>query len=136
MEITSKNYVKNAVRSEAVDFPKIRERLSRESTIRLLHAAEGICTEAGEFMDQLKKHIFYGAKLDAVNIVEELGDLLWYVGLALDETGCPMNEMLQKNIDKLRARYPEKFEEGQALNRNLKKEREILEENSDESDRK
>ena len=129
--ITSGNYVRHVVATESVDFDAIRERLSRESTIRLLHAAEGICTEAGEFMDQLKKHIFYGAELDVVNIVEELGDLLWYVGLALDETGCSMNELLQKNIEKLAARYPEKFKEQDALNRDLHKEREILEENGD-----
>jgi len=126
-DITSENYVENVVRSESVDFPKIRERLKEKRLIRLLHCAMGLCTEAGEFMDHLKKHIFYGAELDPVNMIEELGDNQWYVGVGVDELEAKFNEMLQKNIDKLRARYPEKFEPEQAINRDLKKERSILE---------
>jgi len=126
-KITSDNYVENVVRSEAVDFDSIRERLKEKRLIRLLHCAMGLCTEAGEFMDHLKKHIFYGAPLDPVNLIEELGDNQWYVGLGVDELEAKFNDMLQKNIDKLRARYPEKFEEDQALNRDLEKERETLE---------
>ena len=126
-KITSDNYVENVVRSEAVDFDSIRERLKEKRLIRLLHCAMGLCTEAGEFMDHLKKYIFYGAELDSVNLIEELGDNQWYVGLGVDELEEKFNDMLQKNIDKLRARYPEKFEEDQALNRDLEKERETLE---------
>ena len=126
-DITSENYVENVVRSESVDFPKIRERLKEKRLIRLLHCAMGLCTEAGEFMDHLKKHIFYGVELDPVNMIEELGDSEWYKGVGIDELEVTFNEMLQKNIDKLRARYPEKFEAEQAANRDLEKERRILE---------
>jgi len=126
-KITSDNYVQHVVVTESVDFEAIQQRLSDMSLIRLLHAAQGICTEAGELTDQLKKHIFYGAELDTINLIEELGDLTWYIGLALDEIGCPMNELLQKNIAKLAARYPEEFKEVDALNRDLEKERGVLE---------
>jgi hypothetical protein len=40
-----------------------------------------------------------------------------------------LEEMLQRNIDKLKARYPEKFTQENALNRNLDVERQILEGN-------
>lgn len=126
-KITSGNYVEYVVKTEAVDFNAIGKRLASESLMRLLHASQGLCTEVGEFMDQLKKHIFYGAELDPINLAEELGDFMWYVGVALDEIGCPMNEMLQRNIEKLAARYPNRFKEQDALKRNLKKERRILE---------
>ena len=96
----------------------------------LLHAAMGISTEAGELMDQFKRHIFYGKELDVVNIKEEMGDLMWYMAILMRELDLNFEEILQLNIDKLRARFPQKFTEEDALNRNLDKERSILEGNA------
>ena len=125
--ITSDTYVEKAVSTESADFNKITDRLSKTDTIRLLHAALGLCTEVGEFQDMLKKHIFYGKPIDIVNAKEEIGDTLWYIGLAIDVLQTTMNEIMTGNIEKLQARYPEKFNEGKAINRNLSTEREILE---------
>lgn len=127
LSITSENYVENVLRTESKDFEAIFQRMSHPTVMRLTHAAAGMTTETGEFFDALKKHIFYGKELDKVNLQEELGDLLWYVGLAMDILGISMDEVLTKNISKLRARYPEKFTEEHATNRNLDKERQILE---------
>lgn len=95
--------------------------------VRLLHAAIGMCTETGELQDQLKKHIFYGKPLDTTNLVEEMGDLMWYVGIMCDTLKVSLEDVMIKNIAKLKARYPEKFTEDKALNRNLFDEREVLE---------
>lgn len=100
--------------------------LDRE-TIDLLHAAIGMVTESGEFIDALKKNIFYDKPLDIVNLKEELGDLLWYVALAIRILGEDFEQIMETNINKLKARYPEEFTEHHALNRDLNKEREILE---------
>ena len=89
----------------------------------------GLCTESGELLDQLKKHIFYGEELDLTNIEEEGGDFAWYLAEIINALDVKFIDMLQKNIDKLRVRYPEKFTEEKALNRDLEKEREILEAN-------
>jgi len=88
----------------------------------------GVVTESGELMDALKKHIYYGAELDKTNVKEEIGDLLWYVGILCDTLGLTFEEVFETNIAKLKARYGDKFNETGALNRNLEKEREILEE--------
>jgi len=120
-------YVAQATRTESRDFPAIAERLAQPDNIRLLHAALGLATEAGEFQDALKKHLFYGKPLDTVNLVEELGDLCWYLAIAMDTLGVPFEEVLTRNIAKLRARYPEKFTEAHALTRDLATERAILE---------
>lgn len=93
----------------------------------LLHAAMGIGTEAGEMLDQFKRVIFYGKDLDVVNVKEEIGDLMWYIAILVRELDLDFNEILQLNIDKLKARFPEKFTQDNALNRNLEKERSILE---------
>ncbi len=87
----------------------------------------GLTTEAGEFVDMLKKHIFYGKPIDYVNAKEEIGDTLWYTALAIDVLETTMNEVMTVNIDKLKARYPEKFTEFNAENRDLVTERKILE---------
>ena len=85
-------------------------RLNSLGPMRLLHATLGIASEAGELVDAVKKYVFYGAELDEVNLVEEIGDLQWYIATMLDELEVTMNEVLEKNIRKL-----------------LKKERRILE---------
>lgn len=127
MSITSENYVQNVLRSESPVTSQLRDRLQNEDTIRLLHAAMGMATEAGEFLDMLKKHIFYGKPMDFVNAKEEVGDQMWYAGLAIDVLKTTFDEVLTVNIDKLKARYPEKFTEEAAINRDLNTERAILE---------
>ncbi len=126
--MTPKEYMKGVLLTESVDFDAIRLRLSTKRTIRLLHGAEGLCTESGEFMDMLKKHIFYGKDLDLVNAGEEIGDIFWYIGIILDELGLSFEEVMKKNNAKLMARYnKKKFDANDAQNRDLKKERVILE---------
>lgn len=126
VHITSKDYVRCVLRTESCDFDSIRERLT-DDKIRLLHAAMGLATESGEFIDMLKKHIFYGKKLDYPNLGEELGDAMWYSGVAIDVLKTTLDEVLTVNIMKLRERYPEKFTEESAINRNIDAERDILE---------
>ena len=127
--ITSKNYVKEAMVTESCDLNIIKQRLQDDETIRLLHAAMGLGTEVGELLDMIKKHIFYGAAIDIPNAKEEVGDIEWYAAIAIDVLKTTMDEVLTANISKLRTRYPEKFNEFDALNRDLKKERAIIEEN-------
>jgi len=129
MNITSDNYVENAIKTESVDFDKIKDRLSNKDTIRLLHAAMGASTEAGEFVDMLKKHIFYGKDIDFVNAKEEIGDVLWYAAIAADVLKETMNNIMTVNIKKLKKRYPDKFTENDAINRDTDEERTILENN-------
>jgi NTP pyrophosphatase (non-canonical NTP hydrolase) len=119
-------YIGLAVRTEAPIENAIKA-LSRPMVIRLNHAAKGMCSEAGEFNDHLKAHIYYGKDLDLVNLAEEIGDMMWYIALACDAANLDLQDIMEKNIAKLRARYPDRFTTKDALNRNLEKEREILE---------
>ena len=121
-----KDYIQQCLVTEARDMSPVLERLQNIGTVRLLHAMIGLCTETGEFQDSLKKHIFYGKEIDKVNLKEELGDLCWYISIALDELGLTYEEIMQTNIDKLRARYGEKFTENAAINRDLDNEVKVL----------
>lgn len=124
--MNSDDYLHLSTRSESVDVEQIFKRLARIGTVRLLHAAIGLSTESGEFSDQLKRHVFYGKELDKTNLKEEAGDLLWYLSIALNEIGSSFSEVMAMNIAKLKARYPEKFSELKAEERDLAKEAEAM----------
>ncbi len=126
--MNQQEYVQNAVKTESRDHPQIAHRLGVPETQRLLHGAIGLATESGEMLDAVKKHVFYGAALDKINLAEEVGDLFWYCAIICDALGISFEEIQEKNIAKLKARYGDKFNEDGALNRDLDKEREILEE--------
>lgn len=115
------NYIQKAIRTESTVFNV------EVGDDRLLHAGIGLATESAEFLDQLKKHVFYGKPLDKVNLAEEIGDLQWYMAVACDALGVTMEELQERNIEKLTARYPEKFTMEAAENRDLDAERAILE---------
>jgi NTP pyrophosphatase (non-canonical NTP hydrolase) len=125
--INSSNYVEKAMRTSVANHYDIWTRLGPVSTIDLIHAAMGLATEAGEFMDTMKKHIFYGKLIDEVNLAEELSDIFWYCALACNALDVSFDDVMKINIEKLQKRYPEKFTEDAALNRDLEAEREILE---------
>jgi len=95
--------------------------------IRLLHAAIGIFTESGEMLEALLGQLETGV-LDKVNVMEEEGDTRWYEAILIDELGIPEDQILNTVIKKLEKRYPEKFTQEAALNRDLVAEREVLEE--------
>jgi len=76
---------------------------------RLLTACLGLSAEAGEFTEVVKKILFQGKPLDEDNIYHmqrELGDVLWYWMQGCMALNIDPNEVIQMNIDKLKARYP------------------------------
>lgn len=94
---------------------------------RAIHACLGLMSEIGEIADALKKHIIYGKELDLINVMEESGDLKWYDALLLTAVKRTMQESMEKNIAKLRARFGDRFSAAAALTRDLDAERRILE---------
>lgn len=96
------------------------------------HMLFGMMTELGELVDSYKKHYAYGKKLDMVNVMEEMGDIMWYWAGLCTITGINPEYALTVNIQKLKARYPEKFTEDLAVNRDLEKERKILKDGYDQ----
>jgi len=83
----------------------------------LLNGCLGLSGEAGEFNDMIKKHIFHEKELDIEHLKKECGDILWYVAMICHSMNWNMDEIMQMNIDKLKARYPEGFNIEQANNR-------------------
>lgn len=98
-----------------------------DEEVRLLHTVLGIATEAQEMIDQIM-NLWRNKKLDKINLFEENGDIFWYQAVMADICNKSFEELMEKNIAKLRARYGEKFSSEKAINRNLDLERKILEE--------
>ena len=80
----------------------------------LLHAALGLSGEAGEFADCIKKHWVYGQPLDKANAAEEIGDILWYCALACNALDVQLADVAAMNIEKLRKRYPARYQHDMA----------------------
>lgn len=73
-------------------------------------------------IDILKKHLFQGHELDRAHLAKELGDVAWYLAISADALGYTLEEILQTNVEKLRARYPNGFEAERSLHRASKDE--------------
>ena len=76
---------------------------------RLLTAALGICAEGGEFTEVVKKIVFQGKPVNEDNIFHmkrELADIMWYVAQACMALDTTFDEVIEMNVEKLKARYP------------------------------
>lgn len=71
----------------------------------LWHHATGVVGEAGELIDAVKKHAIYNKPIDRVNVVEELGDIEFYLEGIRQNLGITREETIEKNIEKLSVRY-------------------------------
>lgn len=83
----------------------------------IVNGVLGLCGEAGECADMVKKHLFQGHELDTVHLAKELGDVAWYLAVAAYFIGYDLETVFQMNVDKLRSRYPNGFEAERSLHR-------------------
>lgn len=84
------------------------EQIAEEITAddaHIMHMAIGISGEAGELLDAIKKQVIYRKELDRENVIEELGDLEFYMEGLRQGLGITREQCLQANIDKLGTRY-------------------------------
>ena len=84
---------------------------------QLTNAALGLTGEAGETAEIIKKHLFHDTPLDRDALIKELGDCLWYIGAFATVLDVSLDDIAQRNIDKLRKRYPEGFDPDRSRNR-------------------
>ncbi len=79
---------------------------------QLSNAALGIAGESGEVVELVKKGLHHGRGICADDVAAELGDLLWYVAELCTVCGLDMGDVMEANVAKLRARYPDGFVKG------------------------
>jgi NTP pyrophosphatase (non-canonical NTP hydrolase) len=88
-----------------------------DSTGKMLHATVGIAGESGELLDCIKKTWIYSKPLDRENILEECGDLLFYIQALLAENNFTMQAARRHNMEKLAKRYPSGYTDQAAQER-------------------
>lgn len=74
--------------------------------VDVMHACVGIAGEAGELLDAAKKQFAYGQQIDQENVIEELGDLEFYMEQLRQALGIARAATLRANKKKLAQRYP------------------------------
>jgi len=89
---------------------RIDELVSNGADIpHLLTAALGLAAESGEFTEVVKKIILQGKPYNEENVFHmkrELGDVCWYIAQACMALDTTFDEIIEMNVDKLKARYP------------------------------
>ncbi len=77
----------------------------------------GIAGEAGELLDYFKKHFFQGHHFDKEKVIDELGDIMFYITYLCELYCIDMGEVMYKNIEKRKQRYPQGFDSTRSKNR-------------------
>ena len=83
---------------------------------QLQNGLMGLCGEAGECIDLLKKYMFQGhTERDMTHLASELGDCAWYLAVSAAMIGYDLEDIFKMNIEKLKKRYPEGFDEERSM---------------------
>lgn len=86
--------------------------------LNVLYAAIGMCGEAGEVSELVKKYEYHGHAVDTEHLARELGDVLWYVSYMANLFGYSLSKIMAMNQEKLAKRYPDgKFDAERSRNR-------------------
>ena len=83
----------------------------------LINGVMGLCGESGEAIDIVKKHLAQGHDLDREGLIKELGDIAWYLAETATALDVSLEEVLERNIEKLRKLYPEGFDKEKSRSR-------------------
>ena len=83
----------------------------------LINGVMGLCGESGEAIDIVKKWLAQGHELDRDKLMNELGDVAWYLAETATALDVDLEDILSANIEKLKARYPEGFSTERSIHR-------------------
>lgn len=84
---------------------------------RLVCAVLAMAGEVGELANHIKKGIWHAHGVDPEFVLEELGDICWYIAETATSMNIHLDNVAEFNIDKLKQRYPQGFSEEASKNR-------------------
>ncbi len=87
----------------------LRTANSGESSDLILNGILGLCGETGEVSDHIKKAMFQGHEFNTDKVIDELGDVCWYVAVLAKGLNVDLETVMKKNVEKLMKRYPDGF---------------------------
>jgi NTP pyrophosphatase (non-canonical NTP hydrolase) len=99
-------------------YPPSQERKDRfAEEYELTHAMLGLAGETGEVIDLIKKNLAYGKELDKEKLTLEMGDLFHYFMRIACLTGLSLDDIIEGNLKKLSARFPNGYTNTDAINK-------------------
>jgi NTP pyrophosphatase (non-canonical NTP hydrolase) len=108
-----KEFVQEVTSQESNNTRKLTDKLEeldhKVNIALLMTGSIGLASEGGEFSEIVKKCVFQGKPLDADTIFHmkrELGDIMWYWVNACRALDLDPNDVVEENVNKLKARYP------------------------------
>lgn len=107
--LTADDYQRAALRTAQIDT------MSPDDLLQ--NGVMGLCGEAGECVDIVKKVMFQGHSLDKEALALEISDCLWYAAVAAYAIGYKLSDVMEANIKKLKERYPDGFSKERSINR-------------------
>lgn len=107
--LTANEYQRAALRTAQIDT------MSPDDLLQ--NGVMGLCGEAGECIDIVKKVMFQGHSLDKEALALEISDCLWYAAVAAYSIGYKLSDVMEANIKKLKERYPSGFSKERSINR-------------------
>jgi NTP pyrophosphatase (non-canonical NTP hydrolase) len=109
------------------DIDSYQEETARTASTNVdaINCCFGLIGESGEVVDTVKKQLYQGHPYDKTRdkIVDELGDVMWYICRFAACYDIKMSDVLQFNVNKLRKRYPDGFSTERSLNREVEEEK-------------
>ena len=106
--MTVKEYTALAMRTCSIPYDQAKAMLN--------HAVFGLTSEAGEVSGIMQKE-YQGHPFDPEHMKKELGDCLWMITEACVALGFTLEDVMELNIEKLKARYPDGFSADRSQNR-------------------
>lgn len=88
----------------------------------LTNYSMGLAGETGEVLEHLKKGLFHGHDINTEEMEKELGDVLWYLTALATELNLSLEDIAERNVRKLQARYPDGFDAELSQKRDTEKE--------------
>jgi NTP pyrophosphatase (non-canonical NTP hydrolase) len=102
------------------EYQALAQRTSNRALDRhghLINGVLGLAGESGECADLVKKRCYQDGRDICADLVDELGDVMWYVAETAAALGVSLEEVAVRNVEKLRERYPQGFEAERSLHR-------------------
>lgn len=96
-----------------------RTGITKDRSSKIENGLFGLSGEVGECADVYKKYMFQGHEFEREQMIEELGDVLWYAAELAAGLNVPMGEVARRNIDKLQRRYPDGFSAERSVHREV-----------------
>ena len=102
------------------EYQELAQRTSRKDKdweFHLFNGVLGLAGEAGECADLVKKKFFQDGRYIAEDLLDELGDVLWYIAETAAALNFPLEDVAKHNVEKLKKRYPDGFSAEKSLHR-------------------